>query len=593
VPFDASKSSATDRTSNVAHDPAQDAVPQGGLEQQSAVAFLTGKGGLTPAATIGLHKGVIDPALVQRLIAAHAGGARLAATVDVAGKGLRQILQHPAFDWGGAAPAREGGAAASVQQARASGATPAAAAASAATDGGVQAAAARGTSGPANPLPHREAIQRSFGKHDVGHIQAHTDERAVSAAGAMGAAAFATGDHVAFAGAPTLHVAAHEAAHVIQQRGGVQLAGGVGKQGDAHEQHAEAVAAQVVQGKSSEALLDHVAGGSGGAPATPTAGVQHFPLVHPERKQLAKLDTDRPEDVKRYVDSLADKPDEIAYVHMALLDGIGHDRERRSQTKPLLDYVGEAMERAHAMRELIDDENKGTKKKEASAARRERREEQRATEAADLEQQRREVARRAAIEAKRAHWRQRKLADATVDPICDHARDTDGQTADDIEQPLQQAYIAQMQPTLADWKNYLGLTVPQFPLAVQTFAGHAIHVSVFPDAFQRPQSMATELRNTAIMDELLDIVDENQRVHASIEYPNAFAVNKPRIYYKNLVWRPGTFPYAAPNSEDIARTRADAALSAWTAALSLKIAGARARGGRIHGRVYAAGDENL
>jgi hypothetical protein len=40
---------------------------------------------------------------------------------------------------------------------------------------------------------------------------------------------YATGNHVAFKGAPNLHTAAHEAAHVVQQRGGVQLKGGVGQ----------------------------------------------------------------------------------------------------------------------------------------------------------------------------------------------------------------------------------------------------------------------------------------------------------------------------------------------------------------------------
>jgi hypothetical protein len=51
----------------------------------------------------------------------------------------------------------------------------------------------------------------------------------------MGAEAFATGDQVAFGAAPDLHTAAHEAAHVVQQRQGVQLKGGVGEVGDAYE----------------------------------------------------------------------------------------------------------------------------------------------------------------------------------------------------------------------------------------------------------------------------------------------------------------------------------------------------------------------
>jgi hypothetical protein len=88
----------------------------------------------------------------------------------------------------------------------------------------------------------------------------------------MGAEAFATGHHVAFAGAPGLHTAAHEAAHVVQQAAGVHLAGGVGQAGDAYERHADAVADRVVRGESAEALLDDMVGrGGAGGPAA----VQH------------------------------------------------------------------------------------------------------------------------------------------------------------------------------------------------------------------------------------------------------------------------------------------------------------------------------
>ena len=90
----------------------------------------------------------------------------------------------------------------------------------------------------------------------------------------MGASAFATGDRVAFADAPDLHTAAHEAAHVVQQRAGVQLKGGVGEVGDSYERHADAVADLVVQGKSAESLLDTTAGGGAGA-----AGVQRKIVV--------------------------------------------------------------------------------------------------------------------------------------------------------------------------------------------------------------------------------------------------------------------------------------------------------------------------
>lgn len=45
---------------------------------------------------------------------------------------------------------------------------------SAATEGEeVPATAARGVEGSGQALPHLDAIQRSFGRHDVGHVLAH------------------------------------------------------------------------------------------------------------------------------------------------------------------------------------------------------------------------------------------------------------------------------------------------------------------------------------------------------------------------------------------------------------------------------------
>jgi hypothetical protein len=125
-------------------------------------------------------------------------------------------------------------------------------------------AAASGVAGAGGALPHHDTIQRAFGRHDISQVRAHTDEHAADSARSIGAAAFATGDHVAFAGAPSLHTAAHEAAHVVQQRGGVQLYGGVGEVGDAHEGNADAVADAVVAGRSAEALLDPYSGASSG-----------------------------------------------------------------------------------------------------------------------------------------------------------------------------------------------------------------------------------------------------------------------------------------------------------------------------------------
>ncbi|HVV82439.1 MAG TPA: DUF4157 domain-containing protein, partial [Kofleriaceae bacterium] len=78
--------------------------------------------------------------------------------------------------------------------------------------------AARGVDGTGGPLPFADTIQRAFGHHAIGGVRAHTDGAAAGAARAIGARAYATGDDVAFGGAPDLHTAAHEAAHVVQQR---------------------------------------------------------------------------------------------------------------------------------------------------------------------------------------------------------------------------------------------------------------------------------------------------------------------------------------------------------------------------------------
>jgi Domain of unknown function (DUF4157) len=139
-----------------------------------------------------------------------------------------------------------------------------------ATSDDVHSAAQQGISGSGSSLPFASIIQRSFGGHDVGGIQAHTDQAARHANEEIGAQAFATGNHVAFRGSPDLHTAAHEAAHVVQQRAGVYMKGGVGEAGDQYERHADAVADKVVAGESAESLISDMSG----APTGATAAVQ-------------------------------------------------------------------------------------------------------------------------------------------------------------------------------------------------------------------------------------------------------------------------------------------------------------------------------
>src|SRR5262249_34466701 len=114
-------------------------------------------------------------------------------------------------------------------------------------------------------LPFASQIQQAFGPdHNVSGIQAHVGGPATEACDDMGASAFAAGEHVAFAGAPDLHTAAHEAAHVVQQRAGVSLYGGVGAVGARSGGHADAGAARVVAGQSAADLLAAGPGGSSG-----------------------------------------------------------------------------------------------------------------------------------------------------------------------------------------------------------------------------------------------------------------------------------------------------------------------------------------
>jgi hypothetical protein len=124
---------------------------------------------------------------------------------------------------------------------------------------GILDVARRGISGSGGPLPYLDAIQRLFGRHDIRKVIAHQDSRAAAVARSIGARAYTTGEHIAFAGSADLHTAAHEAAHVVQQRAGVHLKGEVGEVGDAYERHADAVADRVASGRSAEALLDQMA----------------------------------------------------------------------------------------------------------------------------------------------------------------------------------------------------------------------------------------------------------------------------------------------------------------------------------------------
>lgn len=118
--------------------------------------------------------------------------------------------------------------------------------------------------GGGGAMPHADAIQQSFGGHDVSGISASVGGAAAEANKQLGSEAYAKGDQVAFKDAPSLHTAAHEAAHSVVQRSGQGPSSGVGQAGDAFENHADAVADKVVAGESAEGLLSGMAGGPAG-----------------------------------------------------------------------------------------------------------------------------------------------------------------------------------------------------------------------------------------------------------------------------------------------------------------------------------------
>ena len=171
-----------------------------------------------------------------------------------------------------------------------------------------------GVSGSGSSLPYLNQIQNAFGPYEVGSIRAHVGGQAADAASALSAEAFAFGSDVAFQSQPDLHTAAHEAAHVVQQRSGVSLKGGIGVEGDQYERHADAVADAVVRGQSAEPLLSDFSGGTG-------TGLQ--------RKALQLLVSARDsEAVAQFEQLLGDAtPEEMTALRQVLSQALTYQRE--------------------------------------------------------------------------------------------------------------------------------------------------------------------------------------------------------------------------------------------------------------------------
>src|SRR5690349_22131117 len=99
-------------------------------------------------------------------------------------------------------------------------------------------------------------------QHDFGAVRVHADAGAADAARAIGARAYTVGQDIVFGRGEYrpgttegTRLLAHELAHVVQQRRGVSLDGGIGRVGDAYERQADAVADAVAAGRPAAGLL--------------------------------------------------------------------------------------------------------------------------------------------------------------------------------------------------------------------------------------------------------------------------------------------------------------------------------------------------
>lgn len=145
------------------------------------------------------------------------------------------------------------------------------------------------TSTPASPLPFKDRIQASFGAHDLDGIKSHQGPIATTSARALGATAFAVGEHAVFARSPSLYEAAHEAAHIVRARSGDGPNSGLNRPGDVHEERAHAAARLVEQGASAESILGSRPTGPVNGAMAPDGCVFRI-LDEGQQKRLAEIE---------------------------------------------------------------------------------------------------------------------------------------------------------------------------------------------------------------------------------------------------------------------------------------------------------------
>lgn len=154
-----------------------------------------------------------------------------------------------------------------------------------------------------NPLTHRKIaqigiqdagsqpnqlkkLQTLFGHHKIGHVRQHKGLATTVALEALEMEAYASGNHIVYPGTD-LYILAHELAHLVEQASGkLRLRDGMGRVNDEHEQFANDVADEVIEGNSVEALLDTV---TGGKPTTvmPTSNIDLLQAM-PQRSRKSR-----------------------------------------------------------------------------------------------------------------------------------------------------------------------------------------------------------------------------------------------------------------------------------------------------------------
>ena len=128
-----------------------------------------------------------------------------------------------------------------------------------------------GTKGGGERLPYLARLEQAFGsRQDLASMRAHYGDDSAAACDTMGADAYATGSSIAFRSAPSLWLAAHEAAHVVQQRHGLRPAAALDAPDDGLERQADAVADRVAAGGSARELLPR------GDPHATASAVQRY-----------------------------------------------------------------------------------------------------------------------------------------------------------------------------------------------------------------------------------------------------------------------------------------------------------------------------